>query len=401
MSISEFKRNIYKARSLTKKISDIEIQGNNTLIGKCNTANKDVLDEDLQEFSTIYKAPLSYEVEDGGNGICTIKCEFSRSWPVSYDVYFTAVGNDWYKKKPASIPLHNLLNLEGKIPLCNIRLVEKLAQCLYTNSVYQNDKAIVFFNEKAIKINFSLNDTELRENFIKFIQNIDNERRVRMEDFITFMSNSTDKNNSEKWAIFAGQLKKHIDEKDELSFIEFLNKLKLIKKETKISYESYLSDFSFSKFEKKLEEESEKISSKILDALKNVQAQIIGIPVLAIIPRLMTNTATLDSAVYVILLIFSIMIFFTILVSKDYLSFLSKELEVFSNKLSTDIQSSFRDKQERLETIIDSQRIMLYVYYTICIVSIVYALVHVINALLPPIPFNLFDIVSGLYFRVC
>ncbi|MBS7819035.1 hypothetical protein [Wohlfahrtiimonas chitiniclastica] len=395
MNIAELRTHICKARKLIAKVGDIEIHGDNILAGTCKTTDEEVVNTALNEFSHTFTAPLNFDISQQNSNFCIIKCTFSRTWPVSYDVYFNAIGNDWYKNKPTAIPLHNLLNLNDKIPLCNIRLVESLAQCLYQNSVYQNDKVIVFFNEKAIKIDFSLDNDEIRENFISFIRNINSELRTSIQDFITFMSNSTDKNNSEKWSIFAGQIKKYLDDKDEFRFIEFLNKLKVIKKETKISYESYLSDFSFSKFEKKLEEESEKISSKTLDALKNVQTQIIGIPVLAIIPKLITNTTELNTAVYVMLLIFSIMILFTILVSKDYLAFLSKELEVFSNKLSTNIQKSFSDKQTRLNTIIRSQSIMLYVYYTICILSIVYSLVHICDALFPPIPFNLFDIISG------
>ncbi|HEY4543452.1 MAG TPA: hypothetical protein VIG40_02310, partial [Tissierellaceae bacterium] len=130
--------NVFKLKAesnqLIAKLNNIHDDKGNCLIAVCASSDIDEVRKSLEYFEDEFNGLTSFNItERDDNNFYTVTCEFSRTWPASYELYFTAISNDWYKKKLKIIPLYNLFNLEGKISLRNIRLVEKLARCLYSN----------------------------------------------------------------------------------------------------------------------------------------------------------------------------------------------------------------------------------------------------------------------------
>ena len=154
----------------------------------------------------------------------------------------------------------------------------KIISLLTTLSNFNKNKELIFVNKSTVSINTNLDANKLDDNLIKHLSSAAIEEAITSLEL--WVEREDDVHLYQKKSIFASQIFE-LEGSSELGndFLSVLIRFAKLVNNSLTSYQLYLEDFSFSLFEKKLEERSLEYYEKIAKSVLDVRNQVLGLPI--------------------------------------------------------------------------------------------------------------------------
>lgn len=147
----------------------------------------------------------------------------------------------------------------------------------YTDKTRKN---LIFFSKKTLELSIDVRDKII--DFMDELKKINNQSLDGIRQFSQWLSNKeTSSHYDEKKSILAFVLADTLPETPNI--IDVLRRIKKISEAVQAQYGLYLENFSYARFVKKLEENSENFVKRINDTISKILPQLLGLPFLAAI----------------------------------------------------------------------------------------------------------------------
>lgn len=185
----------------------------------------------------------------------------------------------------------NVSSLDEEVPdkLLNYLSIKSLLNQLikmdsYTDNVNQR---LIFFSKKTFEL--SIDISKRFPEFMHLINHLDKTQRQIIADFEDWLNDEeTSHHLDEKKSILAFVLTDALPKNSNL--IDLIKQIGNISESIQAQYALYLENFSYEKFVKKLEENSERFVMKINDTISKVLPQFLALPFLIAIPTALKNS---------------------------------------------------------------------------------------------------------------
>lgn len=241
--------------------------------------------------------------------------------------------------------------------ILNILKIEKALSLL---SNFQKKKELIFVNQSTMTVNTKFDANKLTNDLIEYTSSEEIESAI--EVLFAWSDPEFDKSHlQQKKTVFSSQLFTllKLDSAND-NFLTILYNFEKLVSDSVSSYQLYMEDFSFSRFEKKLEERSVDYYGKITKAVLDVRNQILGLPIAFVFINIIRNNLTeINPFLIVIPLFFYCLILLIILnQQKQYLNDLEADSNEFiiQNVKSSGLKKTLEDKEKILHEKINSQR---------------------------------------------
>lgn len=255
--------------------------------------------------------------------------------------------------------------------------VKGLLNNLNKMSIYNNEasRKLVFAGKKTFELDYNVN--HYRQNFIQLLRDLSDNKLAAITNLSKWLSDEeTNKHKEEKKSILALVLEGYkFDES--LTIIDIVKNIEEIDKAIRSQYNLYLEDFSYEKFVKKLEENSEKFISRINESITKVLSQVLALPIAAAAPAILNGIQpNADNSklfiAYMGLFAYSVICYFALLTQHEVLKNIKTQVENYDTlgKIPTSLQSQWTDDKKKIHNLIKKQENLFQV-----MISIIYLVV--------------------------
>lgn len=254
------------------------------------------------------------------------------------------------------IASENIASFDENVPVLESYLVVKsfLQQLInmdsYTDVV---NKRLIFFSKKTFELSIDVT-TRLSE-FTQIIRNLDIEKKKIVTDFQAWLNDEeTSSHIDEKKSILAFVLSDALPSNG--NFLDVIQQISHISEAVQAQYALYLENFSYEKFVKKLEENTEKFVSKINDTISKVLPQFLGLPFLTAIPSALKSAD--NWLIYLSLVVYCIMCGYGLTNQKLILENIRQDVKNFEDrgKIPEKLKSQWQEDKERINKLLRKQR---------------------------------------------
>ncbi|MEB3470140.1 hypothetical protein ROV31_06070 [Pasteurella multocida] len=263
------------------------------------------------------------------------------------------------------------LNYEG----IKVFLHQLIEMASYSDSV---NKKLIFFSKKTFEL--SIDVSKQPSLFCTLLRELNSEQLQLVRGFGEWLNDEeTSHHIDEKKSILAFVLSDALSQSATL--IDVLNNIKTISESVQAQYALYLENFSYEKFVKKLEENSEKFVSKINDTINKVLPQLLGLPILTAIP---TAIGKADNwLVYLALCCYCVVCWFALTNQKLVLDHLREDVNQFEQKgkIPEKLKGGWREDKKRIDKLLRKQRHLYRVLLVVIVLGFIYALVKYLQAM--------------------
>lgn len=368
---------------LAIKVEEVD---DSTLKGIC--IPKTVTELECLRSSTSVKNKYDLKIEDSLNINSEVKFTFSpfkNFGHAGYKDFF--LNESWWSEKYSgskriaaeSIAFH-LWAEENKsqhlIEDVKLHLVCQLALRL-SNVAHPNHSKIIFFGKKATEISLKPSAIEV---FLETVKNLDYLQLQSIKKLSKWLNDDNDRHLIEKKSILSTVISNKFPEVDGniYSFHHVLIKISEIEKEISGQYELYLENFSYEKFVKKLEENTEKFTNRVNETLSKVFTQTLALPIAAAsLQALRTDSAI----VYIALIIACILCLAALLIQFNSLKNIEKEVEGFKakGKIPLPLQETWCKDEEKIKESIGQQRNLGRLFVAAVFLCIFFSIYQITN----------------------
>lgn len=248
-------------------------------------------------------------------------------------------------------------------------LYQLIAMDSYTDTV---NKKLIFFSKKTFELSIDIN-LQLT-NFVNLLTELDNNQCKIISNFQEWLKDEeTSSHVDEKKSILAFVLSDALPQGATL--IDLIKQIQHISESVQAQYALYLENFSYEKFVKKLEENSEKFVSKINDTISKVLPQFLGLPFLTAIPTALKSAD--NWLVYLALSIYCIMCIYGLTNQKAILNYINQDVERYENKgkIPEKLKAQWAQDKKRIKELLRKQRHLYRVLMTTVILFLCYGVI--------------------------
>lgn len=247
----------------------------------------------------------------------------------------------------------------------------------FSKLAHPSNSKIIFFGKKATEI--SLKPRAI-EDFLETIKNLDELQLQSIIKLSKWLNDDNDRHLIEKKSILSTVISNQFPEVDgnTYSFHHVLIKIPEIEKEISGQYELYLENFSYEKFVKKLEENTEKFTNRVNDTLSKVFTQTLALPIAAASLQALRTDSTV---VYIALIIACILCLAALLIQFKALKNIENEVEGFKDKgkIPLPLQKTWRNDEEKIKETIGYQRNLGRLFVVTVFLCIFFSIFQITN----------------------
>lgn len=264
--------------------------------------------------------------------------------------------NSALSRSPYFIKSENIASFdENATVLKSYQVVRSFLEQLITMDSYTDavNKKLIFFSKKTFEL--SIDVTPQLVEFTQLIQNLDNEQRKLISDFQEWLNDEeTSSHIDEKKSILAFVLSDSLP--SDANFLNVIQQISKISEAVQAQYALYLENFSYEKFVKKLEENTEKFVGKINDTISKVLPQFLGLPFLTAVPSVLKSGD--DWLIYLALILYCVICCYGLTNQKLILDHIRQDVERFENKgkIPEKLKEQWREDKSRIEKLLRKQR---------------------------------------------
>lgn len=239
-------------------------------------------------------------------------------------------------------------------------LNQLIAMDSYTDTI---NKKLVFFSKKTFELSIDISN-HLSE-FMQLINGLDVQQRQIIADFKDWLNDEdTSHHIDEKKSILAFVLSDALPKNSNL--IDLIKQIEGISESVQAQYALYLENFSYEKFVKKLEENSEKFVTKINDTIAKVLPQFLALPFLIAIPAALKSSD--NWLVYLAMLLYCIMCILGLNNQNTILNHIKTDVEQYDSKgkIPEKLKAQWENDKTRINILIKKQK-KLYRFLLTCV----------------------------------
>lgn len=284
----------------------------------------------------------------------------------------TQFNNHSLSNAPYFIKSENIASFDENVPVLEsyqvIRdfLRQLIAMDSYTDVV---NKKLIFFSKKTFEL--SIDVTAKLSEFIQFIKDLDDEKRKLVIDFQEWLNDEeTGSHIDEKKSILAFVLSDSLP--SDANFSDVIQQIARISESVQAQYALYLENFSYEKFVKKLEENTEKFITKINDTISKVLPQFLGLPFLTAIPSALKSGD--NWLIYLALIIYCIICGCGLSNQKLILDNTKQDIDKFENKgkVPVKLKKQWEEDKDRINKLLRKQKHL----YQILFISLLFFILY-------------------------
>ena len=268
----------------------------------------------------------------------------------------TQFNNDSLSNAPYFIKSENLASFDENVPILKSYQVVRdflrqlIAMDSYTDVV---NKKLIFFSKKTFEL--SIDVTIKLNEFIQLIRDLDDEQRKLIIDFQEWLNDEeTSSHTDEKKSILAFVLSDSLP--SDANFSDVIQQIARISESVQAQYALYLENFSYEKFVKKLEENTEKFVTKINDTISKVLPQFLGLPFLTAVPSALKSAD--NWLIYLALMLYCIICGYGLSNQKLVLDHIRQDVERFEGKgkIPGKLKGQWEEDKVRINKLLRKQR---------------------------------------------
>lgn len=268
----------------------------------------------------------------------------------------TQFNNDALSNAPYFIKSENIASFDENVPILKSYQVVRdflrqlIAMDSYTDVV---NKKLIFFSKKTFEL--SIDVTIKLNEFIQLIRDLDDEQRKLIIDFQEWLNDEeTSSHTDEKKSILAFVLSDSLP--SDANFSDVIQQIARISESVQAQYALYLENFSYEKFVKKLEENTEKFVTKINDTISKVLPQFLGLPFLTAVPSALKSAD--NWLIYLALMLYCIICGYGLSNQKLVLDHIRQDVERFESKgkIPEQLKEQWKEDKARINKLIRKQR---------------------------------------------
>lgn len=246
----------------------------------------------------------------------------------------------------------------------------------YTDTI---NKKLVFFSKKTFELSIDISN-RLSE-FMQLINDLDNQQYQIIADFKDWLNDEeTSHHIDEKKSILAFVLSDALPKNSDL--IDLIKQIEGISESVQAQYALYLENFSYEKFVKKLEENSEKFVTKINDTISKVLPQFLALPFLVAIPAALKSSD--NWLVYLAMLLYCIMCILGLNNQNAVLNHIKKDVDLYDSKgkVPEKLKKQWKKDKTRIDVLINKQKNLYHFLLTSVSFFLIYAFIKFIFPIL-------------------
>ena len=268
----------------------------------------------------------------------------------------TQFNNDALSNAPYFIKSENIASFDENVPILKSYQVVRdflrqlIAMDSYTDVV---NKKLIFFSKKTFEL--SIDVTIKLNEFIQLIRDLDDEQRKLIIDFQEWLNDEeTSSHTDEKKSILAFVLSDSLP--SDANFSDVIQQIARISESVQAQYALYLENFSYEKFVKKLEENTEKFVIKINDTISKVLPQFLGLPFLTAVPSALKSAD--NWLIYLALMLYCIICGYGLSNQKLVLDHIRQDVERFESKgkIPEQLKEQWKEDKARINKLLRKQR---------------------------------------------
>ncbi|QEH48419.1 hypothetical protein [Aggregatibacter actinomycetemcomitans] len=268
----------------------------------------------------------------------------------------TQFNNDALSNAPYFIKSENIASFDENVPILKSYQVVRdflrqlIAMDSYTDVV---NKKLIFFSKKTFEL--SIDVTIKLNEFIQLIRDLDDEQRKLIIDFQEWLNDEeTSSHTDEKKSILAFVLSDSLP--SDANFSDVIQQIARISESVQAQYALYLENFSYEKFVKKLEENTEKFVTKINDTISKVLPQFLGLPFLTAVPSALKSAD--NWLIYLALMLYCIICGYGLSNQKLVLDHIRQDVERFESKgkIPEQLKEQWKEDKARINKLLRKQR---------------------------------------------
>lgn len=268
----------------------------------------------------------------------------------------TQFNNDALSNAPYFIKSENIASFDENVPILKSYQVVRdflrqlIAMDSYTDVV---NKKLIFFSKKTFEL--SIDVTIKLNEFIQLIRDLDDEQRKLIIDFQEWLNDEeTSSHTDEKKLILAFVLSDSLP--SDANFSDVIQQIARISESVQAQYALYLENFSYEKFVKKLEENTEKFVTKINDTISKVLPQFLGLPFLTAVPSALKSAD--NWLIYLALMLYCIICGYGLSNQKLVLDHIRQDVERFESKgkIPEQLKEQWKEDKARINKLLRKQR---------------------------------------------
>lgn len=286
------------------------------------------------------------------------------------------ITNETYRETPYYIIFEEVASFDEKMPkvLLSYKIIKEFILQLMSMDAYTDKvrKNLIFFSRKTLELSIDV-DGKIRD-FISELEKIDKDLCTRITNFNQWLSDRSETNShsDEKKSILAFVLSDILPEKPDI--IHVVRRIETIIQAVQAQYGLYLENFSYAKFVKKLEENSEKFITRINDTINKVLPQLLGVPFLAAIVTVLKagENALVYAALFTYCLISILVLKYQKAVLDDIWDEIKKYIE--AGKIPGELKSQWIVYKNKFHKFIKQQKLLYWVLLTSASLCLFYSL---------------------------
>ncbi|THA13299.1 hypothetical protein, partial [Rodentibacter pneumotropicus] len=268
----------------------------------------------------------------------------------------TQFNNDSLSNAPYFIKSENIASFDENVPILKSYQVVRdflrqlIAMDSYTDVV---NKKLIFFSKKTFEL--SIDVTIKLNEFIQLIRNLGDEQRKLIIDFQEWLNDEeTSSHTDEKKSILAFVLSDSLP--SDANFSDVIQQIARISESVQAQYALYLENFSYEKFVKKLEENTEKFVTKINDTISKILPQFLGLPFLTAVPSALKSAD--NWLIYLALMLYCIICGYGLSNQKLVLDHIRQDVERFEGKgkIPGKLKGQWEEDKVRISKLLRKQR---------------------------------------------
>jgi hypothetical protein len=356
------------------RVTSLECRESSTLVGICVIKNQD----DLELCQALRDADYEIVFEGGlqeGERHFTYSPSTTEGY-ASYDDFFT--NSPWITAEPrldrilwhqwAKSQNDEINYIDENNILTTVHLALKLKDIFYS---HQN--IVVFFSKNSSELSLIPHKIE---DFIQLLRSFNQEQRDAIDELCHWFGNNTESEHfHSKKSAFSTALTAFLIDKEgrvQHDICDLLADIVKIKVEAIAQHDLYLTDFSFGKFVKKIEENTSKFTARINDALGKSVTQVLGIPVATAVFNLAKIDLHWGSAIS--LIVYTLLCALVLFTQQSNLLHIEKEFEVFEKELPPQLKNNvWKTNKETISSQFKNQKRLTIFLWLIILCAFWYA----------------------------
>ncbi len=245
--------------------------------------------------------------------------------------------------------------------IVNYLVIKDFLSKLITMDSYTDNtnRKLIFFSKKTFELSFDISH-HITE-FINLLSNLHKDDSYELLiDFKKWLNDEkTSSHIDEKKSILAFVLSDALPQNANL--LHVIERIKDINESVQAQYALYLENFSYERFVKKLEENSEKFVVKVNDTISKVLPQFLGLPFLTTIPIALKSGD--NWLVYLALCIYCIICICALTNQKLVLGYIKEDVDNYEEKgkIPEKLKTQWRDDKERIDRLLNIQKLLYYI----------------------------------------